>query len=98
MTLAVLPFAVFFGCCLLQFWLLRRVRRALAERHPTLWLEMSGKALFTDNAVYKFIWARRDQTLGDAELTRAAQHLRRLSVVALLAWLTMVALMLSGRG
>jgi hypothetical protein len=80
-------FAVFFVCCALQFLFRRRVVRALVERHPDVWQEMSGKAFFVPNLGLDFATERRDRGLGDPDLTRKVQQLRLLYLVGILCCL-----------
>ena len=91
-------FAVFFICCALQFWFQQRIVRALATRHPGLWLAMSGKAFFIQNAVLRFANRRQDRGLGDADLTRKVQQLRLVYLVAILAWLVFAGSLLTMGG
>lgn len=34
----LIPFAVFFACCVAQFWFMKRIRDALIDRHPDAFL------------------------------------------------------------
>lgn len=92
-ALILIPFAAFACCVLGQFYLMRRVRAVLANKHPEVWRELSSKSFFIDNAVMKFVLKKRDRGLGDPELTAAAIRMRRLQLVAIGVWLIyMVAL------
>ncbi|PZR34015.1 hypothetical protein [Caulobacter segnis] len=82
----LVPFAVFFGCVLGQFYLVRKVRRALVARHPALWLQLSDKALFIDNAIFSFVLKKRDKALGDPALSAITGRMRKLQIVAIVAW------------
>ena len=86
MPIIVIPFAVFFFCCAAQFYFLRRVRQALIQRHPQVWLELSGKAWFVDNAVYRFIRRRQDKGLNDPDLTAKTKQAAILYYVAIITW------------
>ena len=83
---AFIPFAVFAGCVLGQFYFLREVRRALASRHPDVWRKLSENAWFMDNAVVRFIWKKRDRALNDPQLSAITRRIRKLQIVALVAW------------
>ena len=96
--LIIIPFAVFTCCCLAQFVFLRRIRAALAERHPDFWLEISTKAWFIDSAVSRLVWTRQARLLDDPELMARVNQLRVLYAVAFAAWLTIMGLMISGVG
>ena len=98
MPLILVPFAVFFCCCAAQFFFLRRVRQALALRHPEVWRELSTKAWFIDNAVHKFAWARRDKALNDPDLSTKTKQLRLLYIVAIGAWIVYAAALVTGFG
>lgn len=82
----LIPFAVFFGCVLGQFYFLRQVRRALAARHPDVWRALSERAWFIDNAVFSFVWKKREKDLGDPALSAITARMRRLHIVAIVAW------------
>jgi len=94
--LFLVPFSVFFACCAAQLYLARKLRQALAARHPGVWRELSSKAWFIDNAVLRFAFRRRDRALNDPDLTKTAKQLQLLYVVAIVAWLSLAALMFSG--
>lgn len=98
MPIILIPFAVFFACCLAQFFFLRRVRQALAARHPDVWRAMSEKSWFIDNAVYKFAWRRRDRGLNDPDLTARVKQLRLLYFVAICVWAIYALALFSGVG
>jgi hypothetical protein len=91
--LLLIPFAVFFCCCLAQFPLLRGIRTALAERHPDVWREISTKSWFIDNAVSRYVWGNRAKALNDPDLMQAVNRLRLLYAVAFAAWLALLAVM-----
>ena len=82
----LIPFAVFLGCVLAQFYFLRQVRRLLASRHPDVWRDISDRAWFVDNAVFLFVWKKRDRDLNDADLNAVTGRLRQLQLVAIIAW------------
>lgn len=93
-----IPFGIFFGCCVAQFWFYRRVRQALIRRHPDLYLEMSLKAFSIDGAVTRFALSRKAKSLDDPFLTSAVTQARLLIGVAVVTWLVMVGLMITGLG
>ncbi|PIB90299.1 hypothetical protein [Caulobacter sp. FWC2] len=84
--LILIPFAAFFGCVLGQFYLVRQVRQALVARHPEVWREFSEKAWFIDNAIFSFVRKKRDLALNDPSLTAIADRMRKLQIVAIVAW------------
>lgn len=98
MPLILIPFGVFFVCCGAQFFFLRRVRLAMVERHPELWRQISAKAWFVDNAVYRFAWKRRDRGLNDPDLTRKVKELKTLYAFAISAWLVYAVMLVTGFG
>lgn len=89
-------FSVFFACCALQFLMLHRVARALAERHPKVWIDIGRKSFFLPNAVHNFIAGRKDRGLADADLTRKVLQAQLLFAVAIGAWLVFAASMFMG--
>lgn len=95
-ALTGLAFAIFFACCIAQFPLGREVRRILAERHPNEWAEISQKSWFVEGAVQSFANSDRVRELGDPELSRAAQRLKWLQVVAIGCWVLLVVSMMFG--
>ncbi|MBO9557764.1 MAG: hypothetical protein J7515_04145 [Caulobacter sp.] len=97
MPLILIPFGVFFACCCAQFFLWR-VRRAMVERHPDVWREISGKAWFIDKAVSRFAWKRRDKGLNDPDLTRKVKELKIFGVVTFSAWLVYAVMLVTGLG
>jgi hypothetical protein len=44
--LILLPFSVFFVCCILQFWYLKKVRDALVDRHPNTFILVEKSSMF----------------------------------------------------
>src|SRR5260221_11267454 len=101
MSMAILVFAagaIFMGCCVAEFYFVRRIRADLAERHPHILLKMAKKALFIDSAVLSFALGRRGKGLDDPDLTRKTKELLYLTVVAIASWLTLVVLLLTGWG
>jgi hypothetical protein len=96
--LIIIPFVIFACCCLVQFVFLRRVRAALAERHPDVWLKISTKAWFIDSAVGRLAWTGQARSLGDPELMALINQLRVLYAVAFAAWLTLLGVMITGVG
>jgi hypothetical protein len=84
-------FAIFFGCCVAQFWFMRRIRIALVKRHPDVWLRLSGESFWGQGIEWHFAWRRGDRALNDLALTEAVQHYRLLMLIALLAWIGMAA-------
>lgn len=96
----VIPFAIFFACCVAQFFLIYRVKRALAARHPDILRRLRGKSFFafSDNAIIKFAWKRRDIGLNDPDLTNVVRQLRLLIVVAYAAWGLYALAIITGAG
>lgn len=86
MPILLIPFAVFFGCCLAQFFFIARVRSALAERHPDVLQELVGGSFFATNAIPKFAWRRADRGLNDPDLTERVKQYRLLMFLAFAAW------------
>jgi hypothetical protein len=84
-ALFLIPFFAFACCVFGQFYLMRQVRVLLANKHPDLWRDLSSK-FFIDNAIFSFIWKKRDRDLGDPELTAVAGRMRKLQLVAIGIW------------
>lgn len=82
----LLPFGVFFVCCILQFWFLKKVRDALIERHPDTFLAVEKSSLFPMQGLYRFTRGNRFKTLGDASLNSDVKNLKRLMIVAYVSW------------
>jgi polyferredoxin len=93
--LIMFPFGVFFCCAILQFPLLRRIRAALADRHPEVWREISMKAWFANSVGSQMVWGGRAKALGDPDLMEAVNRLRLVYAVGVAAWLALVALLLT---
>jgi hypothetical protein len=91
-----LPFVVFFACTLGQFVMLRRLRRALVDRHPEIWLELSRKAFFTNSTGLGFALRRGDRKLDDPQLSRCVDQLLLLWAVAIGAWVVFAGLIFLG--
>lgn len=85
LTLAL--FAAFGACVLAQFYMMRQVRRVLADKHPETWRDLSSRTFFIDNAVFSFVWKKRYMALADPELDQLGRRMRRLQVLALAIWL-----------
>lgn len=81
-----IPFAVFFVCCLAQFWFGYRVRSALISRHPDEWLQMSKRAFFNSPIPWRFLWSGRHRELDDPVLSRRVVEMRWLMIVAYTSW------------
>lgn len=88
MPIFLIPFSVFFVCCAAQFFFLDRVKRALSARHPDVLQGLLGKSFFSfsNNAIMKFAWQRRDRGLNDPALTKSVKQFRTLLFVAYGAW------------
>lgn len=88
MPIFLIPFSIFFACCVAQFVFVERVKRALADRHPDLLRGMSGRSFFsfTSGAISKFVWQRRDLGLNDSSLTKTVKQFKALLFVAYGAW------------
>lgn len=84
--LILLPFGVFFVCCLLQFWFLKKVRDALIDRHPDTFLAVEKSSIFPMQGLWKFARGSSYKKLGDVELNRHVRNLKRLMIVGIAAW------------
>lgn len=84
----LIPFSIFFACCVAQFFFLNRVKRALRARHPDVLRSLLGKSFFsfTNNAIIKFVWQRRDLGLNDPYLTRIVKQFKILLFLTYGAW------------
>jgi hypothetical protein len=87
----MIAFAVFFACCLAQFWFIARVRNALIDRHSEAFLQIERSSIFPLGGFYRFICSSRHHDLRDAGLTRAVINMRWLFLVAIAAWLVFAA-------
>jgi hypothetical protein len=94
----VIPAVIFFCCGFTQFWFYRRMRRALIERHPDLYLAISHKAFFPDSALMRFAFSRRARDLNDPVLSSAVRQVRLLLCVGFAAWIAVAGLLVTGLG
>lgn len=85
-NLILLPFSVFFVCCILQFWYLKKVRDALIDHHPETFLQVEKSSIFPMQGIWRFARSKQYKKLGDAELNRHVRNLKRLMIVAIVAW------------
>jgi hypothetical protein len=85
-SLILLPFSVFFVCCILQFWYLKKVRDALIDHHPETFLQVEKSSIFPMQGIWRFARGKQYKKLGDAELNRHVRNLKRLMIVAIVAW------------
>jgi hypothetical protein len=83
----LIPFAVFFVCCVLQFWFMKQIRDRLIEHHPDAFLAIEKKAFFPHQALWKFMRGSGYKSLNDEELNRRVRNFKRLYLVAIAAWL-----------
>lgn len=83
----LIPFAVFFGCCVAQFWFMQRVRDRLIEQHPDTFLAVERSSIFPSHGMWRFIRKGRYKSLNDPELNRRVRNFNRLYAVAIVAWL-----------
>ncbi|MFM5953980.1 MAG: hypothetical protein ACKOPE_06740 [Novosphingobium sp.] len=84
-------FAVFFACCIGQFWVIGRVRNALIDRHPDLYLEIQRSSIFPQRRLQKFIRSGQHRELKDEQLSKAVMQCRWLFGLALASWLVLAA-------
>jgi len=85
-VLILIPFAVFFACCLGQFWFLKQVRDRLIDCHPDEYLRIERSSTFPYNGLWRFTRRGRYKSLGDEELNRRVRNLKRLFLIAFIAW------------
>ena len=83
----LIPFAVFFACCAAQFWFLKQVRDRLIDQHRDKFLEVERSSIFPHQGLWNFTRGSRYKDLRDEELNRRVRNLKRLFLVAFLAWL-----------
>jgi hypothetical protein len=69
--LILIPFAVFFACCVAQFWFLKQVRDRLIERHPDTFLEIEKSSIFPYNGPVAVHDTRQIQGLGRRRIEQA---------------------------
>src|SRR5689334_10377755 len=74
----LIPFAVFFGCCVAQFWFMKRVRDTLIERHPEAFLAIEKSSIFPMQGLWRFTQKGRYKALNDPELNTHVRNLKRL--------------------
>lgn len=86
-ALTTVPLAIFFGCCISQFWFLAKVRNALIDRHPEVYLQLERKSFFPGNSVFKYVLSGKHSDINDLDLSRAIVRCRWLFVVAIGSWL-----------
>lgn len=83
--LILLPFGVFFVCCILQFWYLKKVRDALVDRHPDTFISVEKSSMFPMQGLYRFSRGARHKELNDTLLSRHVKNIKRLMIVAHIA-------------
>jgi hypothetical protein len=98
MPIVIVPFVIVFACGIAQFWFFRRIRQTLVERHPDVWLALSRKAWFVDNAAITLAFGRKARLLDDPVLMARVRDAKALMGVALAACLTGVGLVVTGLG
>lgn len=98
MPIVIVPFVIFFACCVAQFWFHRRIRQVLVDNHPDFWLALSREAWLVDNAVIRFAFGRKARSFDDPLLMARIREMKILSATAIVAWLSIVGLMITGLG
>ena len=83
----LIPFGVFFVCCLSQFWFMKKVRDALIERHPDTFLAVEKPSIFPHQGLWRFTQNNQYKELRDENLNRHVRNLKRLHFVAIASWL-----------
>jgi len=83
--LEFIPFIVFMGCCLSQFWWGFRIKSILRARHP----EVILKTFSYPNQLVVFVQARKDRKLGDQELSVCTARFQLTQWIALSSVLAM---------
>ena len=83
----LVPFGVFFACCLGQFWFFKRVRDALIDRHPDEFLRVERSSIFPMGGLSRYVYGNRHKALNDPELSKRIRDLRLLYALAFLSWL-----------
>ena len=85
--LFAVPLAISVGLVAWQFWLMLRVRDAMAQRHPQLWKSWSlGEFLPYGIAVFGFAFSLTEKRLNDAALSERAAQFRIVTVVTVVSW------------
>jgi hypothetical protein len=82
----LVAFAVFFACCVAQFWFMKRVREVLIERHSDTFLAIEKSSIFPNGGLRRFLRKGRYKQLNDPELDKRVRDLKRLYLVAFAAW------------
>ena len=85
-NLILIPFSVFFVCCLLQFWYLKKVRDALIDRHPETFLAVEKSPFWPVQSPWKYLKYNQYKQFGDDDLDRHVRNLRRVIIVGIGAW------------
>ena len=91
----LIPFSVFFLCCLLQFWFLKQVKNILIERYPEAYLSIEKSSFFPDQGLRRFMRGDRYKDLQDTELNKHVRNVKRLYLIAILAWLAFAFLLVT---
>lgn len=86
-NLILLPFGVFFTCCILQLWFLKKVRVALIDGHTEIFISLEKSSIFPMQGLWKFVLGSSYKQLGDENLNRHVRNLKRLTFVGIAAWL-----------
>jgi hypothetical protein len=92
----LLPFVVFFACCVSQFWFVKQVRDRLIDCHADTFLEMERSSFSPNRGLWRLAWGTPCKKLGDPELNRRVQNLRILTVIAFGSWLIFAIAIISG--
>ena len=84
--LTLIPFAIFFACCVAQFWFLKQVRDRLIH-HPDTFLELERSSTIPHQWIWDFTKGLQHRQLGDEVLNQRVRHFKWLYRVAIAAWL-----------
>jgi hypothetical protein len=87
LSYAWIPWSVFSVCCLLQWWLLTRIKQLLIERHPNTYVEVQKASPFPFQGLYWLMRKNRYKNLDDIYLNKKVRDFKRLYFGGLAAWL-----------
>lgn len=85
-NLLLIPFGIFFTCCVLRFVTLASVRNALAKRHPETFYAIGEPSFLFFDGVTSFIRGNSYKALADPELDRRVRNHKLLAMVAIGSW------------
>jgi hypothetical protein len=88
--LTTVCFAIFFACCIAQFWFINRIKNTLIDRHPDAYLALERKAWYPGHGIWRMASIWRNPLpgyLNDDVLAQRVRQYRYCLILAFAAWL-----------